>query len=195
MGKVLIYIYDGMADFEITLLAQLLVGDCGMDLLVVSSKTGVVKSKSGMMYMPNIDMMGVKTNDVDAIIIPGGWLADLDDKLIEIIKELNNENKLIAAICAAPWILAKGDVLKNRKYTTSIVEWLDKHRDFFKMEDPFDRNGYIEARVVRDNNIITAKGVAFIDFAIEVCDYLGLFEDENEKLAFINDIKGFIGQG
>jgi putative intracellular protease/amidase len=191
MRKILVYIYDGMADFEISLLTHLLSVDCGMKIIIVSNNTGVVKSKSGMLFMPHLDLHKIDIKEVEGLIIPGGWLANLDERLIKIIKELNNENKLIAAICAAPWILAKAGVLNDCRYTTSIVEWQDIHREFFRIDDPFPRSGYVEGRVIRDGNIITAKGVAFIDFTIEVCEFLGLFKDDTEKRDFEKDLKGY----
>ncbi len=89
------------------------------------------------------------------------------------------------------WILAVSGILEARKYTTSIDELQDKHRDFFGMEDPFPLSNYVEGRVVRDNNVITAKGYAFIDFAVEVCDYFGRFQNEDDKKAFSWNYKGF----
>jgi putative intracellular protease/amidase len=106
------------------------------------------------------------------------------------VKELNYNHKLIAAICAAPWILAKAGILEDRNFTTSIVQWQEMHREILGSDDPFPRKGFVNERVVRDGNIITAKGVAFIDFAVEVCDYFGLFKDEAERLAFEKDLKG-----
>jgi len=38
--------------------------------------------------------------------------------------------------------------------------------------------------VVCDKNIITAKGIAFVDFAVEVLAYLGEFNSEDEKIEF-----------
>ncbi len=190
MGKILVYIYDDMADFEISLLTHLLGADRGMELLVVSNNNRMVTSKSGMLFMPHLDLHNIDIMEVEGIIIPGGLLADLDEKLIDIIQDLHSRNKLIAAICAAPWILAKAGVLEKCKYTTSIVEWRDMHKEIFKTDDPFPRQGYIEGRVIRDGNIITAKGIAFIDFAIEVCDYFGLFKDEEEKKDFEQELKG-----
>jgi putative intracellular protease/amidase len=132
----------------------------------------------------------VNSDDIEGLIIPGGWLENLEDELISLILKFDEEKKLIAAICAAPWILAKAGILEKRKYTTSIAVWEKKHKDFFGIDDPFPRQGYLEKRVVRDDNIITGKGTAFIDFTIEVCDYLGVFKDEFEKDEFEKDIKG-----
>ncbi len=190
MRKIVVYIYEGMATFEIALLAQLLGSDPGIELIITADELRLIKDKSGMLIMPHTDLKSVHSEDIDGIIIPGGWLADLDEHLISIIRDLKEEQKLIAAVCAGSSIMARSGVLKGIRYTTSIVEWQDKHRDFFKIEDPFPRESYVECRAIRDGNIITAKGSAFIDFTMEVCDYFDLFEDEDDKKAFEQDLKG-----
>jgi len=190
MEKVLVYIYEGMADYEITLLTHLLGADCGKELVVISNNEKLIRSKSGILYKPHKTLQEIDIEEVEGLIIPGGWLESLDDQLISLIQRLNKEKKFLAAICAAPWIFAEAGVLRGSKYTTSIVEWQQKHIDFFGIADPFPREGYVDHRVVRDGNIITAKGSAFIDFAIEVCDYLELFKDENERQELEEELKG-----
>jgi putative intracellular protease/amidase len=114
----------------------------------------------------------------------------LHERLITIINQLNQSDKLLAAICFGPWMLAKAGVLENRKYTSSIVKWQEELSELFGIQDPFPVEGYVEARVVRDKNIITAKGAAFIDFAIEVCDYFGGFQEEDQRENFEREYKG-----
>ena len=43
---------------------------------------------------------------------------------------------------------------------------------------------------MRDKNVITAQGTAFIDFAIEICDWFNLFENQEDKDNFEKEIKG-----
>ena len=62
--------------------------------------------------------------------------------------------------------------------------------EIFGEADPFPRDNYIEKRVVADNNIITALGTAFLDFAVEICNWLQLFESEEDKNRFIKLYKG-----
>lgn len=190
MRKILIYIYDGMASFEITLLTQLLSLEQGFELVIAADELRLIKDKPGFSIMPQVELKNIKGNEIEGIIIPGGWLAHLDEQLISLLRELDEEHKLIAAICAAPWILAKAGLLTNRRYTSSIVKWEDRHKEVFGLVDPFPRESYEESRVVRDDHIITAKGTAFIDFTIEVCSYLGIFDDYAEKIAFEQELKG-----
>lgn len=191
MRKILVYIYDGMATFEIALLTQLLSSTEDTEIIIVADEIRQIKDKPGFSFTPQLDLKSVDINEIDGIIIPGGWLAHLDEQLISLIRALDKEQKLIAAICAAPWILAKAGVLNSRRYATSIDQWQDSHRRIFQQEDPFPREGYTECRVVRDGHIITAKGPAFIDFTMEVCDYFGLFEDETERVEFEQDFKRY----
>ncbi len=191
MKKILVYIYDNMATFEIALLTQLLASVQDMQVIIAADEVRFIKDMPGFSIMPQVDLKSVDIKQLDGMIIPGGWLAHLDEQLIRLIRDLNEEKKLVAAICAAPWILAKAGILEGRKYTTSIAEWTDEARKLFKTEDPFPREGYVNSRVVRDDNIITAQGSAFVDFTIEVIDYFNLFEDEAERKAFEREYKGF----
>jgi len=56
--------------------------------------------------------------------------------------------------------------------------------------DPFPRENFVQDRVIRDDNVVTAQGTAFIDFAIEICDWFGGFEGEEDKRGFVKLIKG-----
>lgn len=56
--------------------------------------------------------------------------------------------------------------------------------------DPFPRENFVSERVVRDGNVITAQGTAFIDFAIEICDWFNLFENQEDRDNFEKEIKG-----
>lgn len=115
---------------------------------------------------------------------------EIRPELIQLIKKLDEEGKLLSAICAGPRFLAKAGILDKVKYTTSIKKWTQLQKDNFKEDDPFPRENFIEERVVRDQNVITATGIAFIDFAVEICDWFNLFNNEQDKIDFMNNMKG-----
>ena len=60
------------------------------------------------------------------------------------------------------------------------------------LEDPFPRETYVNKHVVKDQNIITALGNAFIDFSVEILDYFHYFKEEKEKQDMINHYKCII---
>jgi len=112
------------------------------------------------------------TDCYDAVILPGGpGHKDLmtNDEVIKLIKEFNNKNKIVAAICASPAVLGRAGVLEGRKATI-----------YPGMEQAIPKA--VDERVVMDNNIITSKGpgTAMI-FALKLVEEL-VGESMAEKL-------------
>lgn len=191
MGKILVFIFDGMTDYEITFITHLLGADAGKEIITVAYEDKIIKSRSGFLYKPSAMVSDVVNEDAEGLIICGGWYGDTRNELIQLINNLNSKDKLIAAICGAGTIfLAKSGILNNVKYTTPVVQWTDKHKEVFGEKDPFPRENFVQKRVIRDGNIITAQGIAFIDFAIEICDWFNLFENQQDRDNFDRNIKG-----
>lgn len=76
MNKILLFIYDDMADFEITFVAHLLGSDADKEIVPISYEDKVITSKSGISYLPSKQVKDVIEEDVDGLIIPGGWNGD-----------------------------------------------------------------------------------------------------------------------
>ncbi|MDD7793169.1 DJ-1/PfpI family protein [Clostridium sp. 'White wine YQ'] len=191
MSRILVFIFDGMTDYEITFITHLLSSDAGKEIITISYTDELIKAKSGFVYKPHKLVRDMLDEDVDGLIIPGGWYGETKPELMDLIEKLNSKHRLIGAICGAGTVyLAKSGILQNAKYTTPVVEWTEKHAEVFGEKDPFPRNNFVSERVVRDKNIITAHGTAFVDFAVEICDWFDLFEGEEEKNNFVKSIKG-----
>lgn len=94
--------------------------------------------------------------------------------------------RLVAAVCFGPQFLGRAGLLKNYRYTTSCSP--EKIRQLGCC-DPFYRENYVEERVVADRNLITAKGYAFVDFAMAVCEYMGIFDSEAQAYEQLGRIK------
>ena len=191
MGKILLFIFDGMTDYQITFITHLLSADADKKIITIAYEDKIIKSRSGILYKPARLVADVLNEEVEGLIICGGWYGDVRHELIQLIYNLNLERKLLAAICGSGTVfLAKAGVLNDVKYTTPIVEWTQKHIDVFGEKDPFPRENFVLERVVRNENVITAQGIAFIDFAIEICDWFSLFENQEDRDNFVKDIKG-----
>jgi len=176
-----------MADFEMTFAATAM-GWIKKEVITISDTMDTVIAHSGIQYQPHMTVgEALKQNDVDGIIIPGGWDRDLKNELMTLIQKLDNEGKLLSAICAGPEFLAKSGILEAVKYTTTLSkEGLSKNNE----EDPFNWNLYVKQNVVRDKNVVTATGNAFVDFALELIDYFNEFNDSDQKEAYIKLYKG-----
>lgn len=180
MKNILCFIYDGFVDYEISLTCAELNMDDRYNCTYVAYQKKPIKSSSGMRIHPDHTVSEALTlPHIEGLIIPGGEVRYLKPELEKLINQLDKEKKLIAAICGGPEFLAKVGLLKGRKYATSMYPNDYKQKDEI---DPFPRDTYVDARMIRDNNIITAKGDAFIDFALEIWDWFDLYEDDTERV-------------
>ena len=131
----------------------------GVELKTVSSQTGEAVGADGGTIKVDILIQDLKISDFDAIVFIGGpgALKYLDnEKSYKIIREAIEADKVLAAICIAPTILAKAGVLKGKK-TTVWTSPLDR-----SPIEILEKNGaiYEDKSVVADGNIVTADGPA-----------------------------------
>lgn len=191
MKKIGLFLFNGMTDFEITFVAHLLKTEGEYQVVTFSYDEETIVGKTGLTYKCDKLIKDISSDDIEGLIIPGGYYGDFRESLMDLIRRLNNEKKLLAGICGAGTVaLAKSGVLNNRLYTTPATPWTEQHKEAFKMDDPFNRSNFLLTRTVKDENIITAQGVAFIDFSLEICHILGMFKSDQEKLTFGKTIKG-----
>lgn len=105
----------------------------------------------------DINLANADADYFDAVVFIGGpgALENLDnEESYRLIRETIAKNKLLAAICIAPVILAKAGVLRGKKATVwtsfsdkSAIKILENNGAEFVNED-----------VIEDGNIITANG-------------------------------------
>lgn len=71
--------------------------------------------KPGHNFTLTVDFDGVRAEEYDAVVIPGGrapeYLA-LNEKVLDLVKAFSKSNKPIASICHGQQILAAAGILK-----------------------------------------------------------------------------------
>ncbi|MFX1302858.1 MAG: DJ-1/PfpI family protein [Promethearchaeota archaeon] len=179
MKEILCFIYDGFADFETVLTCSGIDGHENYKVVYIAYEKKPVKSTGGLTIIPDKEISEISDiSNIEGLLIPGGSTRILKAELENLVKNLNKERKLIAAICAGPEFLAKSGILDGKKYTTSEEPLYYKEKN---VPDPFPRENYVDARVVLDGNILTAKGYAFSDFALKIWDWYNIYDSEEEK--------------
>ena len=130
------------------------------------NQTNTVSSASGLKIQPDTQIESINFDNLEGIILPGGMPGttnlERNKKVIEIINYCNENNLLIGAICAAPSIIGKLGLLKNK--TACCYPGFEKYLIGAKIS---------ENSISKDKNIITSKGpgTAF-DFGFAVLEYL-----------------------
>ncbi len=129
----------------------------GIEIEVVSNSIGIAKGVGGTKVEIKKTIKELNIDDYDGVVFIGGSgvLENLDNSdSYKIAKEAISKNKILAAICISPVILAKSGVLNGKKATvwSSI---LDK-----SPIKELEKNGaiYLDQSVVVDGKIITGNG-------------------------------------
>lgn len=168
-----LFLADGFEEIEALTPYDLLLR-AGADIKTVSiNQTDIVTGAHGIKVHADICINDLDSTLPDAIILPGGMPGasnlDNNNRVDEYITLCNDNNKLICAICAAPFILGKRGLLNGKKAIC-----------FPGFDDKLTGAVISDKKVVTDANIITAKGmgVAF-DFGIAIVSYL--FGEEKAK--------------
>lgn len=160
--KILVPLADGFEDIEAFTVIDVL-KRAKIEVDVVGVIGTIVRSSHGMRVMleKRLDMV---SDDYDGIVLPGGnpGYKNLmkSSRLIEMLKNLNAQGKLIAAICGAPLVLNKAGLLENKRAT--VYPGLERELVYPRGD-----------RVVVDGNIITSQGPGTaMEFALKIVEVL-----------------------
>jgi len=174
MKKVLCIIYPNFSLYEITALTSTLA--LSFDSMVVS--------EDGLPCQPTKTLDQIHIEEYSCVILPGMvniGPALQDEKLISFLRDLGEQDILIAAISSAPLLLAKAGLLKDTKFTGGI--W----QNFFDYFEFLPRENFQPKVLVQDKQIITAIGFAHQEFARRVILSLGLEENTDNYFKERND--------
>lgn len=123
----------------------------GMQVDLAAAKPGTYHGKYGVPCEAEISFLGCDAEDYDAVLIPGGWAGDKlrrYPELLEFIREMDADGKVIGQICHAGWVLASAGILKGRKVTSTPG-----------IRDDMVNAGaiWLDEPVVIDGNLISAR--------------------------------------
>jgi len=152
---VLIIAHEGFADPEYTE-PRAVFEAAGFEISVASSSLETATGGRGTQVQPDVLVSDVVVGDYDAVVFVGGmgcmeyW--DNPDAH-RIAQEAVAEGKVLAAICAAPVILARAGMLEGKQATVANSGWQEGISEL-------EAGGatYTGAAVERDGLIITANG-------------------------------------
>ena len=163
---VYLFLADGFEEIEALYTLDLL-RRANVDVLTVGVSGKVANGSHKIPVVCDIDCASLPYNsDFDMIILPGGMpgstnldKAECVEKYIKLALE---NDKLICAICAAPFILGKRGILKGKRATC-----------FPGFENQLKGATVVDAGVVRDGNIITGRAMGSAhDFALTILEAL-----------------------
>lgn len=170
MKKIAVFLADGFEEIEAIDVVDILRRG-GFHCDCVSLQDRMVRGSHDVRIQAD-SIINDDINNYDMIVLPGGLpgatnLRD-DQRVIEYVRQFAGDtSKYVAAICAAPIVLAKAGVINNRKVTSYP-------RDDIRAALKESGATVLEETVVVDGNIITSRGPATtFAFAYAIVDILG----------------------
>ena len=183
--KILVTLADGFEEIEAINVIDIL-RRAGIDVVTAGLKDGLVEGSHGVRVMPDTSLGRINHKDLDGLVLPGGAPGFInlgkDERILNMIRELNQANKYVAAICGAPSVLIKAGVLQGRKATVHPSG----------EEEVRSCAQFSSDRVVVDGNIITSRtpGTA-MEFALKLVEvFVGKKKMEQVKAQILVICKG-----
>ena len=175
MNKIHVFLFDGFSDWEISYLTSEINKSEAFELVYFSKDGNPVISMGGLQIMPRTSLADLKFNDVDLLILPGGtaWEKGENKEIEKLTIDLFESGKPLAAICAATAFFGQLGLLDHVKHTSNDLNYL-------KAVVPTYRGDKMYQNVLAftDKNIITANGIAPIEFAREIFKTIDLYSEE-----------------
>lgn len=140
---------------------------CELDIKTVGIGSSIITGSHGISVLTDLVAEEIELNDnLDMIILPGGMPGTLNLEASKYVKDAivycNENNKLIAAICAAPSILGHMGLLNGKVATC-----------FPGFEEQLIGAKYSDELACKDGNIITARGAgAALQFSFKIIESL-----------------------
>lgn len=126
--------------------------EAGAAVTIVGPKSDqVYGSKLGYPVVPDAAITDVNASDFDCVIVPGGFSPESlrrNEAMLDLVRNVNDRDGVVAAICHAGWVLASAGIAKGRRLTCVSV-----------IRDDVKNAGadYVDEPVVRDGNLITSR--------------------------------------
>jgi protein deglycase len=159
MKRVLVPLAEGFEELEAVTIIDVL-RRAGIEVAVASLGESPVAGSHGIRIAADTPLAALIEQDFDMIAMPGGMPgADhlkKDPRIAEMLRRLREQGKPVAAICAAPMVLAAAGVLDGRRATS--------YPGFLKGAQ---QTTVVDEAVVSDGGVITSRGPGTaLDFAL-----------------------------
>lgn len=171
MKKVLVILANGCEELEAVTIIDLL-RRAQIDVTTASLDNGKdvmpLKASRGVVILADKTLDEAVKSDYDMLVLPGGLpgadYLDSDKRVYSLLQKMADTNKFIAAICAAPKVLANACLLEG-KQATSYPGVLEKMS--------LENTRLLTDNVVVDDKIITSRGPATaMEFSLSLIELL-----------------------
>ncbi len=180
--RVYLVVVDTMADWEVGYLTAELHSRrffanplADFQLLKAGITAAEVTSMGGMPLRPDVTVGEIRMERGDLLVLPGAEVWDQPQVLpvLEFARDAIAAGHNVAAICGATMGLASVGALDALAHTSNDLGALRDTCPLYRGEAL-----YRQQPAVRDGNLVTASGLAPLEFSYEVLKLLGVWREE-----------------
>ena len=175
MARVLVPLAPGFEEIEAVTIVDIL-RRAGVEVAVAGTIAGPVTGSHGVPVVPDTTIDAVASALFDMVVLPGGGegTANLrrDPRITSLVKRQADRGGFLAAICAAPTVLADAGLLAHKRVTS-----------YPSYQSEIAAGEYRTDRVVVDGRLVTSRspGTA-LEFALALVELLA-GPDESRRIA------------
>jgi len=165
MKTALILFAEGSEELEAVTIVNILRRG-GVDVTLAGLHDGPLRGSRGTVLLPDTTLDKAQAHQYDMVILPGGQPGTnhlkADTRVLKLVRQMHAADKYVAAICAAPSVLATAGLLDGKRatcYPTCL--------------DEFPSVSLQTSAVVEDGKLITSRGPGTaMDFALVLLERL-----------------------
>ncbi|MEE8389148.1 MAG: DJ-1 family glyoxalase III [Acidiferrobacterales bacterium] len=167
MALVLVPLAKGFEDLEAITITDLM-RRAQIDVVTAGLTPGPITGSRGTIVVPDMSLDEALQQSYDMVVLPGGQPGathlEKDERIQSLVKRMAADNKVTAAVCAAPKVLAVAGLLEGKR-ATGFPGTLSA--------DQFPGIDISTDAVVTDGNIVTSRGPGTVmDFTLALIEIL-----------------------
>ena len=147
-----------------------------------------IRSLGGFKVIPDYEISDLP-DDYAGLVLIGGmhWFSAEAEEVVPIVKKALDDKKLVAAICNASVFLGMHGFLNHVKHTSNTLDYLKNNAG----PQYTGEANYLNKQAVRDGLIVTANGIAALEFCREILLALKADTPENIEESYLYYKNGF----
>jgi len=165
MKNVLVLFAEGSEELEAITVVNIL-RRAGVTVTLAGLHAGALQGSRGVTILPDSTLDQALAHSYDMVVLPGGQPGTnnlkADARVLQLVQKMAQQGKFVAAICAAPSVLAAAGLLDDKRATS-----------FPGALNAFPQVQQQHAAVVEDGKLITSRGPGTaMDFALTLVELL-----------------------
>lgn len=153
--RIAILVAEGVEDLEFYV-PMMRLQEEGAEVIPAAIDLKPIRGKNGLEIVPTTRIDSLHSDDLFAIVVPGGWAPDKlrrYESVTRLIQQMNGAGKTVAIICHAGLVAISAGIVRGRKATGSLG-----------IKDDLVNAGaiWVDEPAFRDGNLVWGRVVADI---------------------------------